>query len=468
MKTILLSIIAATFTIFTATAQFTQNFEGAEATLTGNCWTLNDVHKTTAAADVITGTGSMYTNPPTNGSITRDIITPALNITSTSFSVSFKYKLSNTISGNAIRTIEVGLLDAAANFTSLSIITMDKNSPATVQNFNQTFTLASTGARKLIIKSGGSTGGGNIRFIYDDISTNASPLYGAGVCNSAPVAANDTYNGVTGTPVSGNVMSNDNDPNGESMTASVIATSADGVVVLNSNGSFTFTPNPGFTGSVATYTYQLKDNGFDVTTSNIALVTINYTNPVSLPVKLVSFSAILNNDAVDLKWVTTSEKNVNHFSIERSFDGVNYTDAGLVFATGNTSETIKYSYTDNNIDTKTAGVIYYRLRSVDNDGTSELSEIRSIRIGKKAEQRISIVTYPNPVSAELRVTIPSNWQGKKVTYELFNNNGQAVVKNTVGASSQTETLNVNRLAPGFYILKASCNGERAQQKIIKR
>jgi hypothetical protein len=469
MKTTLLSI-ATIFTLITAEAQYTQNFEGTETSLTANCWTLNDVHRTTAAADVITGTGSMYTNPPTNGSATRDIMTPALNISSTSFSVSFNYKLSNKISGNATRTIEVGLLDPAANFTSLSIITMDKYSPITAQTFNQSFTLASTGARKLVIKLGGSTGDGNTRLIFDDIYANASAWYntGAGECNSAPVASNDVYNGIAGTPISGNVMSNDSDPNGEAMTASVVTNSADGVVVMNANGSFTFTPNPGFAGSVATYTYQLTDNGFAPVTSNIGLVTINYSSPIILPVKLVSFSAILNNDVVDLKWTTSSEKNVSHFEVEKSLDGKNYENSGIVFAYGNSAATLNYALTDKNININQAAVIYYRLRSVDHDGSSELSIIRSIRITKTADKGISIAAYPNPVTTELRVTIPANWQGKKVSYELFNNNGQAVVKEIATASSQTEALNVSHLSRGFYIAKITCNGEVAQQKIVKQ
>ncbi|HKZ64801.1 MAG TPA: Ig-like domain-containing protein, partial [Chitinophagaceae bacterium] len=468
MKTILL-FIATTFTLITAKAQYTQNFEGTENSLTDDCWTLNDVHKTSAAEDVITGTGSMYTNPPTNGSGTRDIITPALNITSTSFSVSFNYKLSSTINGNATRTIEVGLLDPSANFTSLTIITMDKNSPTTVQNFNQTFTLASIGARKLVIKLGGSTGDGNTRLIFDDMYADAGPLYniGTGACNSAPIAVNDVYNGISGFPLYENVMSNDSDPNGETMSPAVVTISNDGVVVMNQDGSFSFTPNPGFAGPTATFTYQLADNGFAPDTSNIALVTINYSSPIILPVKLVSFSAMLNADKVDLKWITSSEKNVSHFSIEKSTDGVNYSEAGLIFANGNTSETMNYSFTDANINISQAGVIYYRLRSVDIDGKSELSQVKTIRIGKKNEQFVSILTYPNPVSAELRITIPANWQGKKVNYELFNNNGQVLIKNMAVAGSQTETLNVNSLAPGFYIVKVTCNGEIAQQKIIK-
>ncbi len=189
---------------------------------------------------------------------------------------------------------------------------------------------------------------------------------------------------------------------------------------------------------------------------------------LTLPVELASFSAMLNTDKVDLKWTTASEKNVSHFSIEKSTDGINYSETGLVFAYGNTSETINYSFPDKNINTTKAGVIYYRLRSVDIDGKSELSFVRSIRIGKKNEQGISILTYPNPVSTELRITIPANWQGKKVSYELFNKNGQVAMKNIVGAGSQTETMNVNSLAPGLYIVKITCNSEIAQQKIIKR
>ena len=193
-----------------------------------------------------------------------------------------------------------------------------------------------------------------------------------------------------------------------------------------------------------------------------------YPDQTTLPVELLSFSAKLNTDKVDLKWATASEKNVSHFSIEKSTDGVNYKEAGLVFAYGNTTETRNYSFPDKNINTSKAGVIYYRLRSVDIDGKSELSFVSSVRIGKKNEQGINILTYPNPVSTELRITIPTNWQGKKVSYELFSKNGQVAMKNIVGAGSQTETMNVNHLAAGFYIVKVTCNGEIAKQKIIKR
>jgi hypothetical protein len=160
--------------------------------------------------------------------------------------------------------------------------------------------------------------------------------------------------------------------------------------------------------------------------------------------------------------------NVNHFVVEKSVDGQNFGDAGVILAVGNTTEKIDYSFSDNNINTSRAGVFYYRLRSVDNDGKSMLSETRLIRIGKMEGQSFSVLTYPNPASNELRITIPATWQGKKVNYELFGNNGQVVIKNETANSSQTETINVSSLAPGFYLARVTCNNESAQQKIIKQ
>lgn len=195
-----------------------------------------------------------------------------------------------------------------------------------------------------------------------------------------------------------------------------------------------------------------------------------YNTPVviTLPVKLRSFDAYLKADnKVDLKWTTASEINVSHFVVERSTDGINYSDAGLVFAYGNSTVDKDYVLTDNLANTK-SDIVYYRLRSVDIDGKSQYSEVRIIRINTKSENSLTILTYPNPVTSELRITLPANWQNKKVVYELFKANGQIAKRAENTNSSQTETMNVSQLAPGFYIVRVICNGEMAQQKIIKQ
>jgi len=194
-----------------------------------------------------------------------------------------------------------------------------------------------------------------------------------------------------------------------------------------------------------------------------------YSTPIvtTLPVKMYSFNANLNNNKVDLKWVTASEINVSHFVVEKSIDGVNYNDAGVVFAYGNATDKTSYSLSDN-VNTANNGVIYYRLRSVDNDGKTELSETRLIRVGKQTEKSTSIVTYPNPVRNEIRVTIPAAWQNKKVVYEVYNAAGIVTNRKETTGSSQTETIDASSMAPGFYIVKVSFEGQVAQQKIIKQ
>ena len=208
----------------------------------------------------------------------------------------------------------------------------------------------------------------------------------------------------------------------------------------------------------------------NITTAGMRLNSLwfrEFFNP-PLPVKMMSFTATSDNtNKADLKWITASEMSVSHFSIERSIDGNDFKEIGIVFANGNTSDQMQYNFSDN-ISSVQVTVIYYRLRSVDIDGKSEFSSTRMIRISKETSNVVSILTYPNPVSNELRITIPANWQNKKVLYEVLSFSGQAAKKIETAYSSQTEILNISKLNSGIYIVNVTCENKVAQQKIIKQ
>ena len=211
----------------------------------------------------------------------------------------------------------------------------------------------------------------------------------------------------------------------------------------------------------------LSSNGSGIRLNSIWFRKFSLEPFSALPVKLAAFYASLNNNKVDLTWRTTSEVNVSHFVVEKSIDGINYRDAGVVFAYGSATEKADYKLSDN-IANDQAKIIYYRLRSVDIDGKGQLSETRIIRISKQADNDITIVAYPNPVNNELRITVPANWQNKKAVYEIFTLNGQTVKKMETANSSQTETLNISNLNSGLYFVKVTCEGKTAQQKIVKQ
>jgi hypothetical protein len=191
--------------------------------------------------------------------------------------------------------------------------------------------------------------------------------------------------------------------------------------------------------------------------------TFRYLGATYLPVTLINWKAELAKNNVNLKWTSTMEKNAKEYIIERSFNGREFSRIGVVAAAGNSENRKDYAFTDKtgNYD----GMIYYRLKSADIDGKDRISEIRTVRAGKSTE--MSIVTYPNPVVNELKITVPSNWQGKKIMYEVFNVNGSAVLKMVRENAAVTESLHVNSLRAGMYVVRVTSGTESAFQQVIK-
>jgi len=103
-----------------------------------------------------------------------------------------------------------------------------------------------------------------------------------------------------------------------------------------------------------------------------------------VPAKATSFTAAVNtnnNNKVDLKWSTEAESNLSHFIVERSVDGINFSDAALVFAYGNTTAKSDYAFADN-ISRLLTGAVYYRIISISTDGKNLSSEVRIIKTNK--------------------------------------------------------------------------------------
>ncbi len=92
--------------------------------------------------------------------------------------------------------------------------------------------------------------------------------------NDPPVAVPDDYNMDQDTTLdadSPGVLGNDSDPNGDSLTATLVTDVSNGTLDLEDDGSFTYEPDPGFVGD-DTFTYSASDGTDD---SNTVTVTIH-------------------------------------------------------------------------------------------------------------------------------------------------------------------------------------------------
>ncbi|MGE5358638.1 MAG: Ig-like domain-containing protein [Bacteroidales bacterium] len=94
--------------------------------------------------------------------------------------------------------------------------------------------------------------------------------------NHAPVANDDSYTTPANTPLSvaaSGVLANDTDADGNALTATRVAVPSHGSLTLSPNGSFTYTPTVGYSGSDS-FTYTASDG---TATSNIATATLTIT-----------------------------------------------------------------------------------------------------------------------------------------------------------------------------------------------
>jgi len=181
----------------------------------------------------------------------------------------------------------------------------------------------------------------------------------------------------------------------------------------------------------------------------------------TLPIILSQFDAELNNKEVDLSWTTDQESNSDHFAVERSTDGGAHWDVlGTVAAKGNSSVAVHYSYTDAD---PASGMNEYRLQSIDRDGKSTYSEVKTVRNGLIGNVSI----FPNPAKDYVNVTLGGSNEAKgNLSIRLISQSGQLLMEKKVNnTGGTTVALPVSSYPQGNYLIQVI--GQDGTQQISK-
>jgi Secretion system C-terminal sorting domain len=187
-----------------------------------------------------------------------------------------------------------------------------------------------------------------------------------------------------------------------------------------------------------------------------------------LPVKYLSFNANAEENAVTLIWVTEQEINNNHFEVERSFDGINFTTIGLVSGGFENENRKNYQFKDKDAEVGSKSIIYYRLKQVGNDGKTTVTNILAVKL--QAKPGVVVQTSPNPFTENLNLSFATTENGfAQITITSIN--GQKMITKHTAVSRGYNNLQLNgftRLAPGMYTVQLIINGAIiSNQKIIK-
>ncbi len=163
---------------------------------------------------------------------------------------------------------------------------------------------------------------------------------------------------------------------------------------------------------------------------------------LGLPVTLLNFNANYTGTSVKLNWNTANEINVKNYIIQRSTDGINFINIGVVHAIGN-SYSNTYSYID---ATFNGDKLYYRLQSVDLNGTYKNSTI--IIINTKLKNQLQV--FPNPTTDF--ITIVTLKSSKQTIFNIISNDGKLVKQLTIEPNTIQSSMYIRDLPAGNYIL----------------
>lgn len=255
------------------------------------------------------------------------------------------------------------------------------------------------------------------------------------------------------------------------------------------NGSSTYDPD----GTIASYQWtKISGPTFTISNPNVASPNLSFlmlgdyafelrstdnagastkdtvyirSTAFALPVQWLYFNAHNTGTQNKLVWATETQYQNKEFIIERSEDGVSFTNIGKVAGAGTALSVRNYEFTDNY---KTTGKTFYRIRQVSADGKSTLSTVASV--SGNSRLITTIEHFPNPAQKYVTVTVNKPEIGM-LNISVYSIDGKQVLQHRLmkGQDMISTTLDVQRLLKGTYLMKVSIgNGVPEISKLIKQ
>lgn len=204
--------------------------------------------------------------------------------------------------------------------------------------------------------------------------------------------------------------------------------------------------------------------GNDIAIDDIKFSTCSDGGP--LPVSFINIAAQKKGSGVTISWSTVYEVNNDFFEVERSNDGgITWNTVIKTRGSGASSTTKNYSVYDAK---PLAGINYYRIRQVDQDGTSRYSTTVAYKL---TITNTDVSVLANPFNASITIDFLSQ-HNQVLTIKFFDNSGKLVNSQQMNIvrGSARKTIETGNLARGMYIMQViDQNGQIVfNDKLIKQ
>ncbi len=184
---------------------------------------------------------------------------------------------------------------------------------------------------------------------------------------------------------------------------------------------------------------------------------------VTTAIELLSFDGMALDRVNLLKWQTASEKDNANFTIEKSYDGINFTKLTTINSQGDANTVQNYEIEDAQI---IEGKTYYRLLATDLDNVTKLAS-NVVVIDRKGVNGFDVQISPVPVKDLLNISLlEGNFDQIKV--RMVNITGQTVIEQSYqNEGAQNLSLKVDQLPSGTYFIIIESGQEQIIEKIVK-
>jgi autotransporter-associated beta strand protein len=202
------------------------------------------------------------------------------------------------------------------------------------------------------------------------------------------------------------------------------------------------------------YSFYINNSQSSSYGKRFLLIITDQHNP--LPIKLTQFSGVNKGLENELNWVTSSEKNILGFEIQKSEDGIDFEAIGFVKANNQNSIT-HYKFADNQLKKEKN---YYRLKINERNNPSFSHLV--VLVTKNQPHSLNYITvYPNPAQNILNLNLLNEDNiGEILIYDLF---GKLLLENT-----GTSKIDISKLSSGSYIIQVEINGFKGRTKFTKQ
>lgn len=177
------------------------------------------------------------------------------------------------------------------------------------------------------------------------------------------------------------------------------------------------------------------------------------TPSTTLPVTFAAVSGAWLNNKISIDWKVESEINIANYMVQRSANGIDFTDLNSNAITAGNKTSNSYKWTD---EYPLSGNNFYRIKSIDLNGAIHYSI--TLKVATTLDGNGSVNIYPNPVKDnQINLTF-TNQPAGNYHVRLINNNGQVFYTASLPVSngniSQALFLN-KKLANGMYNIEIS-------------